>query len=114
MNRIQATHAITGAPGESADLKIKKAGAQFEAILLNNLLGGLERAFTDLPGKKADNSARAYSGLAMQALSSGLAEHGGIGIGRLIAQALSKHEAGTTVKIKPPNLLKFSNLPPIT
>lgn len=85
--------AVQGAPAvsaEAADLKIRKAGARFEGILLNKVWGDLERAFTDLPGKKADQSTEAYSGFAMQALASGLADAGGIGLGRIIASALAK------------------------
>jgi Rod binding domain-containing protein len=78
-------------PAESMNAKITKAGTQFEAILLNNVLGDLERAFTDLPGKKEDNSSQAYSSFAMQGLASGLAQAGGIGIGRMIAKALARH-----------------------
>ena len=74
----------------AAPSKAAKAGMEFEGILLNNLLAGLERAFTTLPGKNEDHSTQAYSGFAMQALASGLAESGGIGIGRLIAKALDK------------------------
>lgn len=86
--------AVQGAPAavsaEAADLRIRKAGAQFEGILLNKVWGDLERAFTDLPGKKEDQASEAYSGFAMQALASGLAEAGGIGLGRIIASALAK------------------------
>ena len=79
--------------------KAMKAGMEFEAILLNNLLGGLERAFTNLPGKKEDHSTEAYGGFALQALASGLAESGGIGIGRLIAKALEKRNENTAPQI---------------
>jgi len=83
--------------------KAMKAEMEFEGILLNNLLGGLERAFTTLPGKDEDHSTQAYSGFAMQALASGLAESGGIGIGRLIAKALEKRNENTAPKINDQN-----------
>ena len=73
---------------QSQQAKLKKAGAEFEAILLNNVLGGLELAYTRLPGAKQDHSTEAYSGFAMEALASGLAQNGGVGIGRLLAKAL--------------------------
>lgn len=82
--------APAGVSADAADLKVKKAGAQFEAILLNQLFGDLERAFTDLPGKKEDHATGAYSGFAMQALASGLANAGGIGLGGIIANTLAK------------------------
>ena len=78
-----------GAAQQSADVKIRRAGAQFEAILLNKVLGDLEHAFTDLPGKKEDHSTQVYSGFAMQALASGLADAGGIGLGRMVGKALA-------------------------
>src|SRR5579864_2518039 len=90
----------TAAPDHS---KTMKAGMEFEAILLNSLLGGLEHAFTNLPGKKEDHSTEAYSGFAMQAMASGLAESGGIGIGRLIAKALEKRNENTAPKINDQN-----------
>lgn len=68
--------------------KARKAGAQFEAVLLNNVLGGVERTFTDLPGGHKDQCTEVYSGLAMQTLSSALAQRGGVGLGSLIADAL--------------------------
>jgi Rod binding domain-containing protein len=68
--------------------KACRAGAQFEAVLLNNVLGGVERAFTELPGGHKEHSTEVYSGLAMQALTSALADQGGIGLGKLIAGAL--------------------------
>jgi Rod binding domain-containing protein len=70
--------------------KALKAGAQFEAVLLNNVLGAVEQAFTRLPGSPERDSTEAYSGLAMQELASKLAEGGGIGIGRMLAKALEK------------------------
>lgn len=97
--------------GESADLKLRKAGMQFEAILLNKVLGDLEHAFTSLPGKKEDHATEAYGGFAMQALASGLAEAGGIGIGAIIAKALAGQaktsaSAGVTTHEHGPQMVK--------
>lgn len=107
MQSIPVTSLSTVALEKSADSKLKKAGAQFEAILLNNVLGDLERAFTSLPGKPADNSSQAYRGFAMQALAGGLADKGGVGIGKLIERALTKHAGGNTVKTDPANVKGF-------
>ena len=68
--------------------KARKAGGQFEAVLLNNVLGGVERVFTDLPGGKKQQSTEVYSGLAKQTLSSVISDNGGIGLGKFIADAL--------------------------
>jgi len=86
--------------------KALKAGAQFEAVLLNNVLGAVERAFTRLPGGHELHSSEAYSGLAMQTLASKLAEGGGVGLGRLLTKALEKHSVTPSEK-KPQNLKAF-------
>jgi Rod binding domain-containing protein len=101
---LSVQSSLPAASPSAADLsKTMKAGMQFEAILLNSLLGGLERAFTNLPGKKEDHSTEAYSGFAMQALASGLAESGGIGVGRLIAKALDRRSENTAPQTNDPN-----------
>lgn len=88
-----------GASGETDDWKIRRAGIQFEAVLLNKVLGDLERAFTSMPGKKPDNSNQAYSGWAMQSLSAGLAEAGGVGIGAMIAKTLGSHKGADAAEV---------------
>ena len=68
------------------------AGVQFEAVLMNAVLAPLARSFSHLPGgKKEDSASENYGGMAMQALASGLARNGGIGVGKIIAEALLKH-----------------------
>jgi Rod binding domain-containing protein len=80
---------------ETLQTKTHKAGEQFEAVLLNMVLGGVERSFAQLPGSKIEHATEAYSGMGMQALSSSLARAGGIGIAAMIAKALSKTEVRT-------------------
>lgn len=100
--RANADAPAAGAPAESADQKVVRAGRQFEAVLLNNVLGDLERTFTNLPGKKAEGSSEAYSGFAMQALASGLADAGGIGIGRMVSGALARQSRAADSKAANP------------
>jgi len=69
--------------------KPNKAGAEFEALLLDMVLGPVQRSFTHLPGGKEEHANKAYSGLAMQALTADLAQHGGMGLGRIISSALN-------------------------
>ena len=84
--------AATVTPAERT--KALRAGMQFEAVLLNTVLSSLEHSFSHLPGgKKADQASENYSGMAMQALTSGLARSGGIGVGKTIAEALLKNSA---------------------
>lgn len=72
--------------------KAQKAGAEFEGVLLNIVLGAVERSFSELPGTKLQQENQAYNGLGMQALTSGLARAGGIGLGKMISAALEKSE----------------------
>jgi Rod binding domain-containing protein len=64
------------------------AARQFEAVLLNTLLGSLERSFSALPGKKPDSIADNYHAMGMQALASSLAAGGGVGIASMIVRNL--------------------------
>jgi Rod binding domain-containing protein len=70
--------------------KVIHAAREFEAVLLNTMLGPLEQTFSALPGKKPDSESDNYHYLGMQALSSGLANNGGLGIADLITQSLLK------------------------
>ena len=65
-----------------------QAGRQFEGILLNMVFGDLERTFSQLPGSTPDAVSKSYEGFAMEALTSALASHGGIGVAQFIAKAL--------------------------
>ena len=86
---------VTAVPSSADKLseqaRAAKAGAQFEGILLNMVFGDLERVFSHFPGTSLDNVSKSYDGFAMEALTSGLSQHGGIGMGRLIAKALIAH-----------------------
>jgi len=70
--------------------KLTRTARQFEAILLNSLLGPLQHSFSSLGGKKTDSGSDNYSYLGMQALASALAARGGIGIADLIVRSLHK------------------------
>ena len=75
-----------------------RAGTEFEAVLLNAVFGGLQAAFTHLPGAHQSNSTKAYDGMAMQALTSGLSRDGGIGMGAFVSrwlEARQQRSAGT-------------------
>jgi Rod binding domain-containing protein len=85
----------TATPSSPEREKALQAGTQFEAVLLNSLMGSLEHSFSHLPGgKKEDQASESYGGMAMQALTSGLARSGGIGVGKIIAAALLKNSHG--------------------
>jgi Rod binding domain-containing protein len=83
--------------------KIAKAAHEFEAVLLNSVLGPLEHTFASLPGKEADAVSDNYHSLGMQALTSTLAMKGGVGIADMIVKSLSKRDhAGVTTDEKSP------------
>ena len=75
-------------------LQAERAGQEFESVLLNMVLGAVERSFAQLPGDKFDHSTEAYSGMAMQSLAAGLAKAGGIGLAKFITAGLIKNEPG--------------------
>jgi Rod binding domain-containing protein len=83
---------VPSTPAAEHARKITKAAHDFEAVLLNTLLGPLERTFASLPGKQADAESENYQSLGMQALSSSLAAKGGLGIADMIVKSLSKRD----------------------
>lgn len=98
MKIAQMASAVSSDPVRA---KAMKAGAQFEAVLLNAVFGELERSFAYLPGAPPDNVSKSYDGFGMEALTSGLAGRGGVGLGAFIAKALmaqahSKHQTNGT------------------
>ena len=95
MNPITPLNATVNASSPERGRALQ-AGMQFEGVLLNTVLGSLEHSFSHLPGgKEEDHASEGYGSMAMQALTSGLARSGGIGLGKLIAQALLKNSHGS-------------------
>ena len=89
MNPVaQSAGAGTAAPTEAYAKRVGSAARQFEAVLLNSLLGSLEHSFSALPGKKPDSVADNYHAMGMQALASSLAAGGGVGIASMIVRNL--------------------------
>ena len=80
--------------------KITKAAHEFEAVLLNSLLGPLEKTFSSLPGKEADTVSDNYHSMGMQALASALAAKGGVGIAAMVVKSLSKRNSTTAAHEK--------------
>ena len=75
--------------------KIEKAAREFESVLLNTVLGPLERTFSSLPGKDNDVESDNYQSMGMQALSSALTAKGGLGIANLIAAMAPSRSTST-------------------
>jgi Rod binding domain-containing protein len=96
MNGVLLVMGTTAAAGaDPLQAKADKAGAQFEAILLNMVFGELQRSFSQLPGATRDAVSKSYDGFGTEALTAGLARSGGVGLGAFIAKGLmkqAKHE----------------------
>jgi Rod binding domain-containing protein len=80
--------AIVNAPEKAGYDKLVRAAHQFEAVLLNSLLGSLEHSFTSLAGKETEAGSDTYRSLGLQTLASSLAAKGGLGIADLIVRKL--------------------------
>ena len=97
---------FTSAAALPEQARTLQAGMQFEAVLLNTVLGSLEHSFSHLPGgKEEDHASEGYRSMAMQALTSGLACSGGIGLGKMIAEELLKNSARQS-----PNSIRTTSL----
>ncbi len=85
------TASATGLASTKEDAKIKKAGSDFESILLGSWLQQAENSFATVPGgdeEDSDSSKDQFQGIAMQALAGSLTKSGGIGIAKMITQHL--------------------------
>lgn len=84
--------------------KLAHAARQFEAILLNQLLGSLQHAFCSLGEEKKTAGSDQYQFLGMQALAAGVASKGGLGIADMIIRNLtSRHiSAASSITAKKP------------
>src|SRR4051794_39646152 len=88
--------AMTSASADPLQANADKAGAQFEAILLNMVFGELQRTFSQLPGAARDAVSKSYDAFGTEALTAGLARRGGVGLGAFIAKGLmnqARHQA---------------------
>jgi Rod binding domain-containing protein len=75
----------------STDGKIEKSAREFESMLLNSWLQQAEESMATVPGAEDDEDAAGREqmmSLGVQSLSTSLAATGGIGIGKMISQAL--------------------------
>jgi Rod binding domain-containing protein len=81
--------------------RLAKAAREFEAALLNQLLGSLAHTFSTLSQKKAE-SADQYHYLGVQALTTHVAANGGIGIADMIVRSLTRANNTATGPTKKP------------
>jgi Rod binding domain-containing protein len=93
MNAVAQVSPVNSSAADAAhSAKMVRAARQFEAVLLNSLLGSLQHSFSSLGGKKTDSESTNYDYVGMQALSAALAAKGGIGIADRIVASMRQHE----------------------
>lgn len=66
--------------------KVTEVARQFEAVLLESFLDKIQESFSTVPGKESSLGMGAYEGLGTQALATGLAQSGGLGIADMIVR----------------------------
>ena len=89
MNGIPAIdRGLASASQKSDPQRLTYAAHQFEAVLLNQLLGSLEHTFSTFSQKKTEAEDH-YHFLGVQALTSRIAANGGIGIADVIIRSLT-------------------------
>lgn len=90
-------------PGRSAPSKqIAHAAAEFESVLLGQWLGSAEKSFATVPGSDEDQDpgGEQMQSFAMQQLATVLTASGGIGIARIVSQALARSARSNTAPIE--------------
>jgi len=80
----------TGNANCRAPQKVVQAAHQFEAVLLNTLLGSLEKSMAKAPGASAEDSGTDYSYMGTQALASLLGDRGALGVAAMITKKLGR------------------------
>lgn len=84
---------LNGKQVPSDHSKIEKSSQQFEAMLLATWMQQAEQSMATVPGAEDDEDAAGREqlmGLGVQSVTTALASTGGIGIGRMIANAMDK------------------------
>jgi Rod binding domain-containing protein len=84
-------HQLTSQPATKDSSKIEKGAKEFEAMLLTTWLQQAEQSIATVPGAEDDEDAAGREqmmSLGVQSVATSLAASGGIGIGRMIAQAM--------------------------
>jgi len=90
---VTATRLDQGQQTESAQHRqLKSVAAQFEAVLLENLIGGLQKTFSSLGNDKDFGVSSTYDYLGREALASAWAQAGGIGLARMISTKWMKDQ----------------------
>lgn len=76
--------------GNNSPRALREKVAEFEGILLSELLQKMSDCSKISGGDDPDSTSENFQSLATSALGSGLARTGGLGIGRMLVQSLGK------------------------
>jgi Rod binding domain-containing protein len=94
--QLQTTQSSKATPSASANanstpatLKLRRAAAEFESLLISNLLKSMKSTFTDSDDDQSTDAAHdTLEDFGTRAMSTALANAGGLGIGSLILKHL--------------------------
>ncbi len=105
----QSAPAVGGPTGtensKAADLanqaKIKKAGADFESILLASMWKSMKESFKDPNDPESDPASGTLNDWGIEVMSGAVGKAGGLGIGKMIIKYLEEHGgSGEAAKAK--------------
>jgi len=84
------------------EAKMKKAGGDFESILLASMWKSMKESFTDPKDGDTDPASGTLSDWGIEVMSGAVGKSGGLGIGNLIVKYLEQHSpAGPAPDAKP-------------
>lgn len=90
---LQQAQQLQSEQGTDNDAKIDKGAKDFEAMLLGSWLQQAEQSFATVPGAEDDDDAGnrdQMMSFGVQSLAQSMANSGGIGIAKMIAQAMHR------------------------
>lgn len=94
---MNITPATSNSPVSPRDLqKIVHAAQEFEAILLETFLRPLTESLSSLPGAEPEMGMSGYRDFGLQALATGMAKGGGIGLANMIVRNLVHGQGSST------------------
>jgi Rod binding domain-containing protein len=102
---LQQAQQLQSEQGSDNDVKIAKGAKDFEAMLLGSWLQQAEQSFATIPGAEDDDDAAGRDQMmsfGTQALAQSLANSGGIGIAKMIADAMHRTAAKAEVTAADP------------
>ncbi len=85
---------ISEAPQQQTPARTREAAAQFEALLIAQMLKSAREASGGLSGMETDEASSSAMAMAEEQLAQVLAAGGGLGLARLIAGGLESGPAG--------------------